>query len=183
MIVFVVWCTPGLFAQNADLKALAEEDQAFQLGTREVARDDDDRVKLVFELLAKGAARTPEDKFNAAIVLQHTPMTYCEGRYVSKSFYNHLLAYHLAKEAYEGGFQDARILVAQAMDRYLSFTTGRQKYGTNRVINQKTGKEELVPVDRSVPDSERAKYGVPPLAELLKRWPEQQTEKKGGVHK
>jgi len=46
-------------------------------------------------------------------------------------------------------------------------------YGTNRVINQTTGKEELIPVDRSVPDSERAKFGIPPLAELLKEYTEQ----------
>jgi hypothetical protein len=55
---------------------------------------------------------------------------------------------------------------------------GQQKYGTNRLYNQTTGKEELVPIDRSVPDSERAKFGVPPLAELLKQYPEQAPQKK-----
>jgi hypothetical protein len=60
----------------------------------------------------------------------------------------------------------------------LSFTVGHQKYGTNRVYDQTTGKEALVPIDRSVPDSERAKYGVAPLADLLKQWPEQKPEKK-----
>ena len=34
--------------------------------------------------------------------------------------------------------------------------------------NQETGKEELVPIDRKTSDSERAKYGVAPLPELLK---------------
>lgn len=57
-------------------------------------------------------------------------------------------------------------------------TEGHQKYGTNRFYNQKTGKEELAPIDRDVPDSERAKYGVPSLEQLLKTYPEQ--KKKNG---
>ena len=182
-IAFVLCATTGLLAQNAELKALAEEDQAFQLGTRKVTRTDDDRVKRVLELLAKGAAQTPEDKFSAAIILQHTPADFCNERMVSRGAYNHLLAHYLAIESYEGGDQDARVLVAQTIDRYLSYAKGRQKYGTNRIINQKTGKEELVPIDRSTSDTERAKYGVPPLAELLKSWPEQSTPGKTAIHK
>lgn len=64
-------------------------------------------------------------------------------------------------------------LVTASIDRYLSFTEGYQKYGTNRIVNQETGKEELVPIDRKTSDSERAKYGVPPLSTLLKQFPEQ----------
>lgn len=139
---------------------------------------DDDRVQLVLEFLAQGKVQTPEDKFNAALILDHTPLTFCDGRVVAKSPYNYLLAHYLAKQSFEAGYKDARSMVAQTMDRYLSFTVGHQKYGTNRVYNQMTGKEELVPIDRSVSDSERAKCGVPPLAELLKTWPEQKTEKK-----
>jgi len=33
--------------------------------------------------------------------------------------------------------------------------------------------QEFPPIDRSVSDEERAKYGVPPLTELLKAYPEQ----------
>jgi hypothetical protein len=178
LVAAVILCgVTGLFAQNAELKALEEEDQAFRQG-KQVARSDEDRSKLVLELLAKGAAQTPQDKFNAAVVLQHTPLDFCGSRMVSKSPDNYLLAHYLAKESFAAGYQDARVLVAQTIDRYLTFTEGRQLYGTNRLINQKTGKEELVPIDRSVPDSERAKYGVPPLADLLKRFPEQAAEGK-----
>src|SRR5204862_6402323 len=46
------------------------------------------------------------------------------------------------------------------------------------ILNQETGKEEWVPIDRNVSDSERAKYGVLPLAELLKRYPEQKAREK-----
>jgi hypothetical protein len=182
-MVFLVCCAPGLIAQNnAELKELEIENQAAQ-ENKQVQRTDKDRAMRVLELLAKGRVQTPEDKFNAAIVLQHTPADLCEGRIISKGAYNYLLAHYLAREAYESGFQPARTLVAQSIDRYMSMTEGRQKYGTNRFINQKTGKEELAPIDRSVPDSERAKYGVPPLAELLKQWPEQKIENKGPQEK
>lgn len=173
---------PGLWAQNASLKALADEDQAVQFG-KEVARSPEDRNKLVLQLLAKGAARTPQDKFNAAIVLQHTPLGFCEGRLVSKSPDNYLLGHYLAKEAYAAGYKPAGVLVAQSIDRYLTFTEGRQLYGTNRIVNQKTGKEELVPIDRSFPDSKRVKLGLQTLEQLLKAYPEQKLEKTAGPTK
>lgn len=182
IVVFSFCVASQSFAQNLELKKLAQQDQAVRMLPAEEASKvnwhDDDRVQLVLEFLAQGKVQTPEDKFNAALILDHTPLTFCDGRVVAKSPYNYLLAHYLAKQSFEAGYKDARSMVAQTMDRYLSFTVGHQKYGTNRVYNQTTGKEELVPIDRSVSDSERAKYGVPPLAELLKTWPEQKTEKK-----
>jgi len=185
LIAFLLCASSQLLGQNAELKKLMEEDQAVRQPGKEITGDDD-RIKQVLELLAKGAAQTPEDKYNAALVLQHTPLTFCEGRIVAKSPYNFLLAHYLAKESYEAGYSGARELVAMSMDRYLTFTQGHQKYGTNVLTNQKTGKDEWVPIDRETPDSERAKYGVPPLATLLKQYPEQKTQNKsstpGKVH-
>jgi len=182
IVAFSLCVTPLSLAQNSELKKLAQQDQAVRLLPPEEASKvnwhDDDRVQLVLEFLAKGTVQTSEDKFYAALILNHTPLGSCDGRVVAKSPYNYLLAHYLAKQAFEAGYKAAGIMVAQTMDRYLSFTVGHQKYGTNRVYDQTTGKEELVPIDRSVSDSERAKYGVPPLAELLKKWPEQKTEKK-----
>ena len=162
--------------QNQLLRELAKEDQDSRRG-KEVARTDEERVKIVLSVIGQGELKTPEDKFNAALVLDHTPFTYCEKRLVSTSPGNYLLAHHLFKSAFEAGYKDARYLIAASIDRYLSMTEGYQKYGTNRMINQETGKEELVPIDRKTPDSERARYGVPPLAELLKRYPEQPPKK------
>ena len=185
LIAFLLCASSQLLGQNAELKKLMEQDQAVRQPGKEITGDDD-RIKQVLELLAKGAAQTPEDKYNAALVLQHTPLTFCEGRIVAKSPYNFLLAHYLAKESYEAGYSGARELVAMSMDRYLTFTQGHQKYGTNVLTNQKTGKDEWVPIDRETPDSERAKYGVAPLAELLKQYPEQKTQNKsstpGKVH-
>ena len=164
------------YGQNLLLRELAKEDQDSRTG-KEIVRTDAERVKIVLAQISQGALKIPEDNFNAALVLQHTGLTFCEKRLISKSPDNYLLAHYLFKNAFEAGYKDARILVAASIDRYLSFTEGYQKYGTNRLTNQETGKEELVPIDRNTPDSERAKYGVPPLSELLKRYPEQAPRK------
>lgn len=163
---------PAAHGQNPLLKELAKEDQDSRNG-KTIARTDDERVKLVLSVIGAGGVKVPEDKFNAALVLQHTGFTFCDKRLVAKSPDNYLLAHHLFKSAYEAGYKDARFLVAASIDRYLSLTEGHQKYGTNRFTNQDTGAEEWSPIDRKTPDSERAIYGVLPLAELLKRYPEQ----------
>lgn len=165
------------YGQNQLLRELAKEDQDSRRG-KEVGRTDGDRVRIVLSLIGRGGMKTPEDKFNAALVLQHTPFAFCEKRMVSTSPDNYLLAHHLSQSAFESGFKDARGLAAATLDRYLSMTEGYQKYGTQRLINQETGKEELVPVDRKTTDAERGKYGVPPLSELLKQYPEQAPRKK-----
>ena len=161
---------------NALLRELAREDQASRTGDS-LTRTDADRIKLVLAELAKGAVRTPEDKTNAALVLQHTGLTFCNNKLTAISPDNYLLAHNLAKSAFDAGYADARYLVPQTIDRYLSFTEGRQKYGTSRINNQQTGAEEYPPIDRNTTDEERAKYGVRPLAELLKQYPEQAPKK------
>lgn len=161
----------GLGAQGPLLRELAQEDQAARTGNK-VTRTDEDRIAQVLEVLGRGAALTPEDRCHAALVLQHTPLAYCDGKLTSQSPHNYLLAHQLAKSAFQAGHAPARHLVAQTLDRYLSFTVGTQKYGTNRLIHPETGKETWVPIDRTTTDEERRRYGVPPLAELLKRFPE-----------
>lgn len=162
--------------QSPLLRELAQEDQATRTG-KQVSRTDEERQKLVLALIGKGLLKGPEDQLNAALVLQHTGLTFCEKRLVSLSPDNYLLAHYLAKSAFEGGMKDAGWLVAATLDRYLSYTVGHQKYGTQRVINQVNGKEELVPIDRKTTDEERAQYGVPPLATLLKQYSEQTPER------
>jgi hypothetical protein len=167
----------GVESTNALLRELAHEDQASRRG-QSFSRTDADRVKLVLAELAKSSVRTPEDKANAALVLQHTGMTFCGDKLVSLSADNYLLAHHLASAALDAGHEPARFLVAQTIDRYLSMTEGIQKFGTNRFINQETGAEEWTPIDRNTTDAERAKYGVPPLAQLLKQFQEQKKKEK-----
>lgn len=158
---------------NAELAVMAEEDQLVR--TREdhgVTRTDGERRARVFELLAAEKVRTPRDRLHAAVILDHTALTMCDGELVSLSAENYLLAHELAKRAFAEGVEEAGWITAATIDRYLGFTTGTQRYGTNRVIDQESGEEMLLPIDRSVTDEERASYGVPGLGELLGTWPE-----------
>jgi len=173
---FVLAASQLAYGQNQLLRDLAKEDQDSRTG-KEIKRSDADRVKLVLSQLGAGEVKSPEDKFNAALVLDHTPLAFRDKLLVGTSPDNYLLAHYLAKSAFESGYKEARQLVAMTLDRYLTFTAGYQKYGTSRIINQETGQEELVPIDRETPDSERAKYGIASLAELLKRYPEQPRKK------
>ena len=60
----------------------------------------------------------------------------------------------------------ARAIAAAAFDR-LRLLAGRpQKFGTQVVLRE--GRRELWPVEPGTTDSERAKWGVPPLAELVR---------------
>jgi len=177
LAIIAFFLSTAVHAQTPLLRQLAQEDQDSRTG-KTIARTDDERRKIVLGFIGKGELKGPEDKFDAALVLQHTGMDFCDKQLVSKSADNYLIAHYLFISAYEGGIKEARYLIAASLDRYLSMTEGYQKYGTNREFNQETGKEELVPIDRNTPDSERARYGVPPLAELLKQYPEQAPRKK-----
>lgn len=161
----------ALASGNPLLTELAVEDQEVRRGGSAV-RNDLDRLKLVLGEIGAGRVHTNDDRRNAALVLQHSPMTFRGDELVAISPHDYLLAHHLAKAAFEAGDSTARHLVAQSLDRYLSLTEGYQKYGTNRFINQTTGQQELAYIDRATTDAERATYGVAPLADLLKQFPE-----------
>jgi hypothetical protein len=121
------------------LRELAKEDQDSRRG-KKVDRSDQERGDIVLSLIGRGEVKVPEDKADAALVLQHTGLTFCDGRLVSRSPDNYLLAHHLATSAFESGYNEARYLIAQTIDRYLTFTQGYQKYGTQRLNNQETGR-------------------------------------------
>ena len=128
-------------ADNPELQRLASADQADRTDRPEGGWDDQARRRRVIELLATDAVKTPRDKLHAALILQHTAVHLCDGRLRSISPENYLLAHHLARSAWQAGLDDARLMVAQTIDRYLSFTQGRQKYGTNRLVDLDTGEE------------------------------------------
>ena len=173
LAVLLLLSLPGVArADDARLRELARQDQAVRAGQEDTSSDDARRAE-VLRLLAQAERLTPRDKFHAALVLQHTGLTVCDGRLVSTNPENYLFAHHLFRAAMDAGVAGAAYLTAAAIDRYLTFTSGTQRYGTNRLINQETGREELVPVDRTVTDEERRRFGVPPLEELLRRFPEQ----------
>jgi hypothetical protein len=156
---------------NPVLDSVARADQAARQGSGP-SGGDAERVHIVLEQVARNGIRTPDDQINAAIVLVHSPLSVRDGKLTATNPDHFLLAHLLAMAAYEAKRPNARFLVAQSLDRYLTFTTGVQRYGTNRTVDMVTGKVGLVPVDRNTTDLERAKYGVAPLHELLKRFEE-----------
>lgn len=158
-------------ANNPELSRLAAQDQADR-AEKDGEWDDDARRRRVLELLATGAVSSPQDKLNAALILQHTPGQVCEGKLGSVSPENHLLAHHLAKAALGAGLKEAGPMVAVTIDRYLSFTEGRQRYGTSQLVDLESGETYLPEIDRSISDEERAELGVPPLSTLLQQAPE-----------
>lgn len=156
---------------NEDLVRMVLEDQEIR------NKDDADFEPLdkthrnkVFELLANGLVTTNKDKLNAALILQHTALVFCNDELNSISAENYLLAYHLSKSAFENGELSAANFVAVTLDRYLLYTVGYQKYGTQRVFDDETNEEMWAPIDSLTTDEERRKYGVPSKDSLLLRF-------------
>lgn len=147
---------------KADQKArTSESNEPLEVG-------DKTRRLRVLELLAEGKVITNNDKLNAGLILQHTALTFCNGEIKSFSPENYYLAYNLLKNSFENGNKDAAYLTAATYDRYLLYTNGYQKYGTQRIIENN---EELwAPIDTTTTDSERQIYGIPSLKKLLKMY-------------
>src|SRR5436190_9053990 len=61
----------------------------------------------------------------------------------------------------------ARPVAAAAYDRLRMLAGAPQKFGTQTI--ERAGCRELWPVDAATTDSERAKWGLPSLAELQRR--------------
>nr|WP_315176554.1 hypothetical protein [uncultured Flavobacterium sp.] len=133
----------------------------------------------IFQFLADNKIITPKDKYRAAWILQHTAAKICEGELTSLSPENFLLAYRLSSSALmQLTIQNDTILikkmnlpriVALNYDRYLLFTYGYQKFGTQFIFDDKTGEMILAPINETLSsDQERKKFNVEPLGQLLK---------------
>jgi hypothetical protein len=159
-------------SDNMQLKELVRMDQQMRQSDTVVEMEPIDKQHraIVMTLLANGQIKTSTDKFNASLILQHTALTFCNGKLASISPENYFLAYQLAKSAFESGDKSSRYMTAATYDRYSLYTEGYQKYGTQRVPDEVTGEEVWAPIDPKTTDEERAKYSVPPLRDLLKKY-------------
>lgn len=119
------------FSSATEHVYVAREDPACQSG-EQLARTDHDRVRLVLAELCSGRVHSPADRFNVAIVLQHSPLTFRGDTLVAISPDNYRLGHHLAASAFDAGYDSARELVAPSIDRYLSLTTGMQSKSINQ---------------------------------------------------
>lgn len=135
----------------------------------------------IFQLLAENKLVTPKDKVRAAWILQHTAAKYCDGEITSLSPENFLLAYQLSSAALEQltvqndtatiRKENISRVIALNLDRYLLYSFGYQKFGTQFVFDDKTGEMLLAPIDTSLSsDEERAKFNVEPLDQLLSKY-------------
>ena len=154
---------------NIELQKLVVADQKDRMsGSDEPWEPKDElRRKRIFVLLANNKILTAKDKLNAALILQHTGMVFCNKKLKSKSMENHYLAYQLSKAAYRQGSEKARRYIALTYDRYSWMAFGYQKYGTQSTFID--DQEVWVKIDTKTSDEERVKYNIAPLAELLKQ--------------
>lgn len=135
----------------------------------------------IFQLLAENKVVTTKDKIRAAWILQHTAAKICNGELTSLSPENFLLAYKLSSDALSQLEQkndtatirkeNIRRIIALNYDRYLLFTFGYQKFGTQFVFDDKTGEMLLAAIDTTLTnDQERKKHNVEPLNILLTKY-------------
>lgn len=135
----------------------------------------------IFQLLAENKLVTPKDKVRAAWILQHTAARYCDGEITSLSPENFLLAYQLSSAALQQltahndtaaiRKQNVRRVIALNYDRYLLYSFGYQKFGTQFVFDDTTGEMLLAPIDTSLStDEERSKFDVETLDQLLAKY-------------
>ncbi|MBK8792381.1 MAG: hypothetical protein IPN59_04360 [Holophaga sp.] len=101
---------------------MAKADQDCRMAGGSCAQEDEIRQRRVLTLLAEGKVNEPEAKECAALILQHSGLTLCDGRYQAISLDNFQLAHLLAKAAAEKGRRSARWLAAASLDRYLVFS-------------------------------------------------------------
>ncbi|MEO6593405.1 MAG: hypothetical protein ABIP94_01480 [Planctomycetota bacterium] len=113
------------------------------------------RRQAVMAMFASKVLRTGSEQFAAGTVLIYSD----EKAEVEAA--QHLALAAMASEP------RARLLAATAYDRLRRLAGAPQKFGTQLVWSE--GRLDLWSVDPGTTDSERAKWGVPPLAEVQRR--------------
>lgn len=187
LILATLSCTtkntgPGKIADNTLVEALYQKDIAIReldakTDTVNLEEYDKKHREQVFQLLAENKLQTPNDKVRAAWILQHTATKYCDGAITSISPENFLLAFKLSSAALDQltkqndtatiRKQNVRRIIALNYDRYLLFSFGYQKFGTQFVFDDKTAEMLLAPVDTTLStDEERKRFNVEPLHQL-----------------
>ncbi len=186
MIFFMFNCSkektnsgPNQIADNPILKEIYLKDieiRALDERTDTVNLERFDKIhrEKVFELLADNKIITFKDKYRASLILQHTAAKMCNGEITSISPENYLLAFHLSQNAMINtpNARDLNIprMVALNYDRYLLYSKGYQKYGTQLIFDDISGEMMLAPIDTTLAtDQERSQYQVEPLSMLLSK--------------
>jgi len=136
------------------LFALDQQDRQGVINWDSVAPRDQARREEVKTLLAQGRLTTAGDFYAAAFIFQHGT---CAAHY--------RVANLLAQQALQKGHAGAGWLYAATLDRWLLSQGKRQRFGTQYTGDAQGCRFKLAPVNLEATDAERARYGVPPLAE------------------
>ena len=145
---------------NAELAAIYEADQgdrlrgAFESDPDGVSARDRVRHSRIQTMIAEGVVTTGADYFHAAMIFQH-----------GSSLESFRQAHDLAMRSRDLGDQRAVWLAAASLDRWFARLWNRQLFGTQ--FQWVDSRWELVPVDPSTTDAERAEWNVPSLAESV----------------
>ena len=141
----------------ADMDPQKVIDQLGSLFMEQAERDARRRRVEVLELLQQGKISLAPDLYHAAMIFQHGN---CADHYK--------LANELAERSMALGYAPARWLYAASRDRYLVAIGKPQQFGTQ--LHWDKYRQWYMPsVDVRTTDEERARYGVPPMAELWQR--------------
>jgi len=158
----------------SQLKHLYEEDQQdrlnfnwddkkhpeYQEKLQELIQKDERRRKRVLRLYTQQKIKTAQDFYYAALILQH-----------GNSPNDFKIANEFAKKAMIAGLEKAKWLYAATLDRWLLSRGKPQKFGTQ--FKKEGGRWKLIkPIDPTISDKERAKYGLPPLSKALQKFKE-----------
>lgn len=146
---------------SARVQALFRLDQQDRQGVIDwdvVAPRDQARREELRTLLAQGRLTTAGDLYAAAFIFQHGN---CAAHY--------RVANLLAAQALDRGHAGAGRLYAATLDRWRLSLGGPQRFGTQFTGDARGCEFRLAPLDPDTTDAERARYGVPPLAELEAR--------------
>lgn len=151
----------AITSRLAELFAADQEARSHGLGAENgwerIDLEDGQRRVEVMAWLVQGKIRRAESLYQAAMIFQHGN---CPAHFQ--------LTADLAERAGQLDYPRARWLYAAAIDRYLMNLGKPQKYGT-QFTNTADGRWRLYEVDPAVDNAERARYGVPPLAEARKK--------------
>ena len=121
--------------------------------------NDLNRRQEVYDYIAKGQVTSGEAFYHAALIFHHGD---CLEHYE--------FANKLAAKAVELGSEEAKVIYAVSLDRYLLSIGEKEKFGTQTAfINANDCLDEPNAYDLETTDEERAAYDVPTLEELKKR--------------
>jgi hypothetical protein len=151
-------------ARSAELKKLAEEDEAERSGVELIKPGADfrdrKRRERVGAIFGEGCFQSADDYYSGAVVFQHGGDNLVDrSTQASAGAPDQLLIAAIwAKHAADLGHPSAKKLVAESVDRFLYTSGHRQLFGTQFFVVVGKPCACQIPVENSFPDDQRVIY-------------------------